>query len=287
MKKILAISFCLGLAFTQIVQAADKNKNKKHSNKAAVAAHHNANVARKQNVKAQRNVRAQRSVNVQRSAKAQHHVQAQTQRNLSAQQVRNNRNYVRQENNAAAVARAQKVNRKNRNAAITNQNARLANQNARLVNQNARLANQNQRIVNRNVTVRNRNSWYEARNNFDWHHHHDRSWWHSHYPSTRFVIFGGGYYFWNNGYWYPAYGYDPAYSTYRFDEPIYGPNEYEPGRVISDVQHQLRSEGYYYGDIDGLIGPMTRDALARYQNDHGLYVTRAIDEPTLEALGLA
>jgi len=285
MKKILAISLCLGLAFTQIVHAADKEKNKKPAKKAAVAAQHNANVARKQNVKVQRNLQAQRNVNVQRGAKAQRHVQAQ--QNLNTRQYRNNRTYVQQQNNAAAVARAEKINRNNQRAAVANQNARLANRNARLVNENARLANQNQQIVNRNVVVRNRNSWYEARNNFDWHHHHDRSWWHSNYPSTRFVIFGGGYYFWNNGYWYPAYGYDRAYSHYTFDEPIYGPNEYEPGRVISDVQRQLRREGYYYGDIDGLIGPMTRNALARYQSNHGLYVTRAIDEPTLQALGLA
>ena len=136
-------------------------------------------------------------------------------------------------------------------------------------------------------TVRNRNSWYEASRRFNWHERHDRSWWRHHHGNTRFVIFGGGYYFWNNGYWYPAYGYDPAYSTYVYDEPIYGYNNYEPGQVISNVQIQLRREGYYYGEVDGLIGPMTRDALARYQADHGLYVTRAIDEPTLEALGLA
>lgn len=100
------------------------------------------------------------------------------------------------------------------------------------------------------------------------------------------MIFGGGYYFWNNGYWYPAYGYDRAYSRYTYDEPIYGYNHQEPGRVIADVQHQLQRQGYYYGQVDGLIGPRTREALARYQANHGLYVTRAIDEPTLEALGL-
>jgi hypothetical protein len=284
MKRILAISFCLGLALTQVVHAADKNKDKKHSNKAAVSAQHNARVAHKQNVKMQRNVQAQRNVNVHREAKVQRHMQAQ--QNLNTRQYRNNRTYIQQQNNAAAVARANRINRNNQRVAVANQ-ARLANQNARLMNENARLANQNQRIVNRNVVVRNRNSWYEARNNFDWHRHHDRSWWHSNYPSTSFVLFGGGYYFWNNGYWYPAYGYDPAYSRYTYDEPIYGYNHYEPGRVISDVQHQLRREGYYYGEVDGLIGPMTRNALARYQNDHGLYVTRAIDEPTLQALGLA
>jgi hypothetical protein len=38
--------------------------------------------------------------------------------------------------------------------------------------------------------------------------------------------------------------------------------------------------------VDGLIGPATREALANYQQDHGLPVTSAIDGPTLESLGL-
>lgn len=276
MKRILALSFCLGLALTQAVHA-DDNKNKRHANKAAVTAQRSANVMHRQNVNAVRSVQAQRNFNVQRGAQVQRNFQAR--QNLNARQFQNRQTRIQQENNAAAF-RAQKFNRRNQNAVVANQNARLANQNARLANQNNRLAARN------NAAVRNRNSWYEARR-FNWHQRHDRSWWRQNYGHTRFVIFGGGYYFWNNGYWYPAYGYDPAYSSYQFDEPIYGPNQSEPGRVISDVQVQLQREGYYNGDVDGLIGPMTREALARYQADNGLYVTRAIDEPTLQALGLA
>jgi hypothetical protein len=112
----------------------------------------------------------------------------------------------------------------------------------------------------------------------------DRSWYQSNY--NRFALFGGGYYYFDRGYWYPAYGYDSRYTTYRFDEPIYGYNSLEPGQVLVNVQRELRREGYYRGAIDGLIGPQTRAALARYQRDNGLYVTRAIDGPTLAALGL-
>ena len=129
-------------------------------------------------------------------------------------------------------------------------------------------------------------TWNDARR---WHnrnrHRRDRHWWTSNY--SRFVLFGGGYYYWNNGYWYPAYGYDPYYSNYTYDEPIYGYNNLAPGEVIVQVQHALRRQGYYYGAIDGLIGPMTRNALARFQRDHGLYVTRSIDGQTLASLGLA
>ncbi|MGH8093200.1 MAG: peptidoglycan-binding protein [Chthoniobacterales bacterium] len=116
---------------------------------------------------------------------------------------------------------------------------------------------------------------------------HGRAWWVAHYPHTRFVLFGGGYYFWWGGYWYPAYGYDSYYSTYPYDSPIYGYNNYAPGQVIENVQVALRDQGYYRGPIDGLVGPQTRAALVNYQRSHGLVVTAAIDQPTLVTLGLA
>ena len=119
------------------------------------------------------------------------------------------------------------------------------------------------------------------------HHHrdrHDRGWWRSRY--NRIALFGGGYYYWNNNYWYPAYGYDPYYSTYTYDEPIYGYNNLEPGEVIANVQTALQEQGYYDDEVDGLIGPNTRAALSRFQRDHGLPVTASIDGPTLQALGL-
>ena len=36
---------------------------------------------------------------------------------------------------------------------------------------------------------------------------HDRGWWHNHYNRVVFVY--GGWYAWNAGYWYPAWGYAP------------------------------------------------------------------------------
>ncbi len=113
---------------------------------------------------------------------------------------------------------------------------------------------------------------------------HDRRWWRRNY--SRFSIFAGGYYYWDRGYWYPAYGYDPYYNNYRYNEPIYGGNYVEPGQIIVNVQVALKRQGYYYGSVDGLIGPMTRSALARFQRDYGLDITRAIDGPTLSALGV-
>jgi hypothetical protein len=125
---------------------------------------------------------------------------------------------------------------------------------------------------------------YDEARRYQLRDHHDRDWWRSRY--NRFALFGGGYYYWDRGYWYPAYGYDPRYNRYAYDEPIYGYNYMEPRQVMVRVQRELRREGYYRGPIDGLIGPMTRAALARFQYDAGLRVTRRIDGPTLAALGV-
>jgi peptidoglycan hydrolase-like protein with peptidoglycan-binding domain len=59
-----------------------------------------------------------------------------------------------------------------------------------------------------------------------------------------------------------------------------------PDQAIADVQVALSALGYYNGQINGLLGPDTQDAIARFQNDNGLYATGAIDELTLTRLGL-
>lgn len=130
----------------------------------------------------------------------------------------------------------------------------------------------------------NNNSWNDARRRHHRQHRH-RDWWRSHY--TRFALFGAGYYFWDHGYWYPAYGYDPAYNTYSYEEPIYGYGDLEPAQVIANVQTELQRLGYYRYAVDGLMGPATRAAISAFQRDNGLAITSAIDEPTLQTLGLA
>ncbi len=127
-------------------------------------------------------------------------------------------------------------------------------------------------------------SFGEARGRHHRGRRHNRAWYRSNY--SRFALFAGGYYYYDRGYWYPAYGYDSRYSTYRYDEPIYGYNNLAPKQVIVNVQNELQSQDYYEGSIDGLLGPQTRSALGLYQRDLGLEVTRSIDGPTLAALGL-
>jgi len=141
----------------------------------------------------------------------------------------------------------------------------------------------NVRIVNYWRNDRFRGGDYVAFYNYNrvW---RDRSWWVSYYPNIAFVL--GGWWYWNAGYWYPAWGYDP-YGWYSYDGPIYtGYADRTPDRIIEDVQLALQQQGYYAGAIDGRIGPQTRGALAAFQSDNGLAVTSAVDRPTLQTLGL-
>jgi hypothetical protein len=115
---------------------------------------------------------------------------------------------------------------------------------------------------------------------------HDQAWYRSHYSHVELI--GGGYYYFNNGYWFPAWGYSPSDQYYAYDGPIYVGHAAEPpDKVIADTQALLQQMGYYRGEVDGLLGPLTREALAAYQGDHGLTTTAAIDQPTLDSLGLA
>jgi hypothetical protein len=115
---------------------------------------------------------------------------------------------------------------------------------------------------------------------------HDEGWYRSRYP--RVELIGGGYYYWNNGYWYPAWGYSPSAQYYVYDGPIYvGHRAEPPDQVIANVQAELQEMGYYRGEVDGLLGPLTREALTAYQADNGLATTAAIDQPTLDSLELS
>jgi len=123
----------------------------------------------------------------------------------------------------------------------------------------------------------------EARNNYHHHHHHDHPWWHHHCDAI--VLAGWGYWGWDAGWWYPAWGYDPYYSYYEYDGPIYGYDGLPPDQVIANVQGALQQEGYFPYAADGVLGPLTQAALQRFQQDHGLSITGAIDPPTLTSLG--
>src|SRR5437868_10674076 len=113
---------------------------------------------------------------------------------------------------------------------------------------------------------------------------HDRNWWSGHSNNVVFVF--GGWYALNAGYWYPAWGYD-SNAYYPYDGPIYAYNNLPPDQLLANLQTALQQQGYYQGEIDGLLGPQTRAAIADYQRANGLADTAAIDQPTLQSLGMA
>jgi hypothetical protein len=178
---------------------------------------------------------------------------------------------------------------------VTSQSNVAANTNYNQQNiQRTKKSKQTNVVTNNNVKwnkkaykqfKRSGNEWsYSAAQHWNWRQRHDRNWWRQ--SNYRLVRYGGGYWYWNNGWWYPAYGYDPYYSHYVYDGPIFGYGYAAPGDVTVEVQRALAQQGYYYGPIDGILGPGTRSAIQRYQINHGLAVTAAIDEQTLYTLGL-
>ena len=232
------------------------------------------NLARKQDFRERHNVAINRDRDV-----------AINQTRKAEVRARNNAEVNRERNLAANRARNVELNR--------NRNANEVRARNNVVFNRERSFNRTQNAAfyrGRNVRVTNnwrgdafRGQRYTVFRNYQrqW---HDRGWWRSHY--NRIVFVSGGWYYWNAGYWFPAWGYAPGVS-YAFDGPIYAYNGLTPDRVTVDVQQQLASAGYYDGPVDGMLGPMTREAIAAFQADNGLAVTSAIDEPTLATLGIA
>jgi hypothetical protein len=294
MKRTL-LAICIGTLALAVGASAEDRQDQTAGNgnkgrRAAVAASH-ANTAT--------NVRSSRQFSARQNATARSFRQPRTVRTQTSAQTAvagsNNRAY-RNVSRERGFRRAQETTG---NTAVANAttNRRFARgQNIQQQRQftadtNRNFAANRTRNINRNVTVVN--NWrssnftgqrYSAFRNYQrsW---HDRGWYRNHYGSDHLIFVSGGWYFWNSGYWYPAWGYDPGY-YYPYDGPIYGYGALTPDQVVVNVQLQLRNDGYYTGAVDGVLGPQTRYALAAFQADQGLAVTSAVDEPTLATLGL-
>jgi len=227
---------------------------------ARMQANRERNSARNQEVRVRNNAAVNRTRNL--DVTRERNVAVNRTRNVEMNRNRNTDEF-RARNNMA-------INR-NRNAA--------ANGARNLAYYNGRTA----RINNNFHSAAFRGNQYAAFRNYhrQW---HDRGWWRSHY--NRIVFVSGGWWYWNAGYWFPAWGY-AAGAYYPYDGPIYGYNGIQPDQVIVDVQQQLQRDGYYGGPVDGVLGPMTREAIAAFQADNGLSVTSVIDRPTLATLGIA
>src|ERR1051325_6756464 len=60
-----------------------------------------------------------------------------------------------------------------------------------------------------------------------------------------------------------------------------------PGHLSQDqvkqVQQHLKSAGLYRGEVDGEIGPETKQAISQFQQQNGLNQTGTLDQQTLSA----
>jgi hypothetical protein len=147
---------------------------------------------------------------------------------------------------------------------------------------NAAITRQTNVNASRNATAFNRGNnfggrWVAANAHPGWNRSREYYWGNHHYRwyDGGWLIVDGG--FWPYGYPYYGYGY----------------NNYNPqpapvsDSTAADVQSRLTQLGYYNGDVDGQIGPLSRQAIANYQSDQGLPVTGVIDQQLLQSLGLA
>jgi len=291
------------LAIPLVARAADQDKNKKQKQTtqghqqqkpqqrqqaAMQSTHHSANTV--SHLNSQSHLKAQgqhRALNAQNNNGPA--VQSNTKGNVGT--AHHGTNTVSQLNSQSHLKgqgqhRALNVQNNNVPAVQSNTNGRVETRHFNLSNSpNPRIASAK---FNQNYRIQGSQNWqgqnYGAFQNYrgQW---HNQGWWHNHYD--RIVLINGGWYFWNANYWYPAWGYDSARAYYPYNGPIYAYNNLPPDQVIANVQSTLQAQGYYQGAVDGMLGPNTRSALANYQRDHSLYTTEAIDEPTLESLGMS
>jgi Putative peptidoglycan binding domain len=275
MKRLITLATVLlvGLASIQAAQTDDQQKKKK---KKAQTTQATSAQTSSRGQTSNRRGSSQTTTKPQVSAQtSKTHVSAQTSSN---QQVTNR--YYKNKKAQSNVAANTNYNQRNTQVVQTNKSKKGKKQTYVVTNNNAQW---NEKAWKHYKRTGNELSFSQAQR-WNWHQRHERDWWRRN--NYRLVLYGGGYWYWNSGWWYPAYGYDPYYSRYVYDGPIFGYGYAAPGDVTAQVQRSLAQQGYYYGAIDGILGPGTRSAIQRYQIDHGLAVTAAIDEQTLYTLGL-
>ena len=68
----------------------------------------------------------------------------------------------------------------------------------------------------------------------------------------------------------------------------YGLSKYgSTGEEVKEIQTKLKNWGYYSGEIDGIFGSKTLQAVKDFQSNNGLTVDGIVGEQTLAALGMS
>ena len=133
------------------------------------------------------------------------------------------------------------------------------------------------------------------RHDGNWHRDWDRR--HTHFDHGRFFVFDGGFWFGLDPGFYP-WDYLPYYAADYYPYDYYADSQpYDNTEAVNNgvpaadptveaTQERLAQLGYYTGPVDGIFGPATRDAVAKYQIAKGLDVTGSLSPDTLQSLGL-
>ncbi len=127
--------------------------------------------------------------------------------------------------------------------------------------------------------VREAASWH-----VDWDRNRDHFWLghRCRFANGSWIIFDEGL--------FPDDYYPDNYSSDNYDAASVYPSSSSDSRdsdpIVLEVQVALQKAGYDPGSTDGVLGPLTREAISRYQKNHGLEVTGSITEPVIQALGL-
>jgi Putative peptidoglycan binding domain len=133
------------------------------------------------------------------------------------------------------------------------------------------------------------------RHDANWHGDWDRR--HAHFDHGHFFVFIDGFWCGLDDGFFP-WDYLPYYSNdyypydYYADVDPYDNNganyDIDPAdsATVQAVQTELLQLGYYNGSIDGVFGPATRDAVAKFQIANQLNVTGSLSPDTLQSLNL-
>lgn len=76
---------------------------------------------------------------------------------------------------------------------------------------------------------------------------------------------------------------DSEKSVYRASDKA-TPSSSSANLSKKDIQVALKNAGYYYGNIDGKLGPVSRKAIREFQTDHDLKVDGIAGTQTQKAL---
>ena len=152
------------------------------------------------------------------------------------------------------------------------------------------------------------------RHDANWHRDWDRG--HAHFFHNRFFVFDNGFWCGLDAGFFPwdylpyyagdYYPYDystdvqpddntPSDSAYPYgyytgvqpdDNTAPATDAQVAYTTVEATQERLAQLGYYNGPVDGIFGPTTRDAVAKYQIDNQLDVTGSLSPDTLQSLGV-